>query len=111
MKRKGAFQKNRNSKKNDHEKLTKKQCQFDVEGVIEMQGEKIEKESKASLKRKRGKRRRKSEKVRKYVFEAVAKYLFDTDSETEFEKILQQWESEKSRKVVIKNENRKSNKK
>ena len=45
------------------------------------------------------------------VFEAVDKYLTDTDSEIEFLEHLEQYESEKSRKVVLKNKNRKSNKK
>ena len=50
------------------------------------------------------------EKLNRFIFEACEKCVSNPDSETEFDTILEQCASEKSRKVKIKNGSKKSDK-
>ena len=42
------------------------------------------------------------EKIQRYIFEACERYVSNPDSETEFDTIVEQCASEKSKKVQIK---------
>ena len=68
------------------------------------------KKEKCFLQKKVIKEKTNKEKLNRFIFEACEECVSNLDSETEFDTILEQCASEKSRKVKIKNGSKKSDK-
>ena len=67
-----------------------------------MQENKSEKVECIQIKKNEMKQETEEEKIQRYIFEACERYVSNPDSETEFDTIVEQCASEKSKKVQIK---------
>ena len=70
--------------------------------MINMEENKSEKVECIQIKKNDMKQETEEEKIQRYIFEACERYVSNPDSETEFDTIVEQCASEKSKKVQIK---------
>ena len=70
--------------------------------MINMGENKSEKVECIQIKKNEMKQETEEEKIQRYIFEACERYVSNPDSETEFDTIVEQCASEKSKKVQIK---------